>query len=145
MRAPFLAAALLAATASLPALAQDADDAVAENSGIAEAAALMDDPEMQEQASLMAAALVGMLLEMPVGQLAGAMGEVDGVEAPAIDPDATVRDLMGEGANGAPERVAERLPQMMEAMAGMAGAFEEMLPALRELAERLPRQLPQAE
>ena len=145
MRAPFLAAGLLAATAPLPAFAQEAEDAVVEDSGIAEAAALMDDPEMQEQASLMAAALVGVLLEMPVGQLAGAMGEMDGVEAPDIDPDATVRDLMGESANGAPERVAEKLPQMMEAMAGMAGAFEEMLPALRELAERLPRQLPQAE
>lgn len=140
MRTRFLVAALLAVTTPVPVLAQDVGD-----SGIAEATAMLENPDTQEQAGLMAAALVGALLEMPVGQLAEALGEMDGTNTVVVDRDARVRDLLGEGVNGAPQKVAERLPQVMEAMAGMAGALEQMMPALRDMAARLPQDLPATE
>lgn len=132
---PILAAAAL--LMPLPALAQDADGEV-----LADAAATLDDPMMQEQAGMMAAMMVGALLEMRVGPLAEAMAEIAGEDAPAIDPDARLADMVGPEAAEAPARVAERVPQMMGAMASLAGAFEEMLPQLREMAARLPRELP---
>ena len=141
MRLPIIAAAAFAATAPLPALAQEVD-----TSRLADAVEAMDDPAMQEQVSLMAAALVGVLLEMPVGPLMEAASEAAGEDAPAVDPNATVRDLMGPQAAEAPEIVAERLPEMMGAAASMAGAMggalEAMLPHLRDMADRLPRDLP---
>ena len=143
MRIPLLAAALIAAAAPLPAMAQDDSSAA-----IAEAADAMRDPAMQEQAGLMAAALVGVLLEMPVGPLMEAAAKAGGTENPDVDPHATVRDMLGPQAADAPEMVAERMPQMLDAMAGMAGAMggamEAMMPQLRDLAERLPRRLPES-
>lgn len=136
MRLAVSALALFAATLPAHALAQDAEEQPLD--GVVEA---MSDPATQEQAALMAAMLVGALMEMPVGPLAEAASDMAGEDAPAIDPDARVGDLVGPDAARAPEVIAERLPEMMQAMAGMAGAFEEMLPQLRELAERLPQHL----
>jgi hypothetical protein len=139
MRIAATAAALLAVTVPGHALAQEA-----EGSELSSAIDTMSDPAMQEQVGLMAAMLVGALMEMPVGPLAEAASTMAGEDAPAIDPDARVRDLVGPEAGRAPEVIAERLPEMMEAMAGMAGALEQMLPHLRDLADRLPRDLPQS-
>lgn len=138
MRIAATAAALLAISLPSHALAQDAGEG--ELSPVIES---MSDPATQEQTALMAAMLVGALMEMPVGPLAEAAATMAGKDAPAIDPDARVRDLVGPEAGRAPEVIAERLPEMMEAMAGMAGALEQMLPQLRELAERLPQEIPQ--
>ena len=141
MRLPIIAPAFLAplllAAAPTPALAQATEDAPL--AGVVET---LEDPAMQEQVALTAAALVGVLMELPVGTLANAVSEAAGEDAPAIDPDARVRDLVGDDAQDAPQQVAEHLPELMAAMAGMAGVFEEMLPQLRDLAERLPQQLP---
>ncbi len=136
MRFAATAAALLAVTLPGYALAQDAGEGE-----LSTAIETMSDPAMQEQVGLMAAMLVGALMEMPVGPLAQAASDMAGEDAPAIDPDARVRDLVGPEAGRAPEVIAERLPEMMEAMAGMAGALEQMLPQLRELAERLPQRI----
>lgn len=132
MRAPLVLSALLVAGTPLPALAQDEAE-----SPLSDAVAMMSDPEMQEQASLMAAMLVGALLEMPVGELADSVAVMAGEEESDIDPDARVRDMLGPDAANAPEIVAERLPQMMQGMAGMAGALEAMMPQLREMAVRM--------
>ncbi|QZH75383.1 MAG: hypothetical protein JY451_01810 [Erythrobacter sp.] len=139
MRIAAAAVALMAVTLPGHAFAQDAGE-----SDLTSAVETMSDPATQEQAALMAAMLVGALMEMPVAPLAEAVSTMAGEDSPAIDPDARVRDYVGPEAARAPEVVAERLPEMMEAMAGMAGAFEQMLPQLRELAERLP-QNPQGE
>ncbi len=137
MRIPLMTAAMFAAILPVSAHAQDADGAP-----LAKAAEMLEDPEMQEQVALTAAALVGVLMELPVGTLANAASEAAGETGPAIDPDARVRDLVGADGVDAPQLVAERLPQMMTAVAGMAGAFEAMMPQLRELAARLPQHLP---
>lgn len=139
MRLAICAAALLALGLPSHALAQEAGEGE-----LSSAIETLSDPAMQEQAALMAAMLVGALMEMPVGPLAEAASTMAGEAAPAIDPDARVRDFVSPEAAHAPEVIAERLPAMMEAMAGMAGTLEEMLPQLRELAERLPREMPQS-
>lgn len=138
MRLPLFAAALLAAAAPLPALAQDAEDAP-----MASVIEVLEDPAMQEQVALTAAALMGVMMELPVGTLAESVSEAAGEEAPPIDPDARVRDLVGPDAGEVTQTLTERLPEMMTAMAGMAGLLEEMLPQLREVAERLPDMLPE--
>ena len=84
-----LIAAVLAAAAPLPALAQDAGP-----SPLKDAAEGMADPATQQQAGMMAAMLVGALLEMPVGPLAEAVVQMGGTSASDIDPDARVRDLL---------------------------------------------------
>ncbi|WP_133303999.1 hypothetical protein [Aurantiacibacter aquimixticola] len=138
---PLIAAALLtSASLAAPAAAQETEERPL--AGLTEA---MEDPATQEQVSHTVAALVGALMEMPVGPLVEAMGEMTGEPGPDIDPDARIRDLMGAEAADAPEIVAERLPAMMGAMAQMAGAFEAVLPQLREAAESLPRDLPAQE
>ena len=44
---------------------------------------------------------------------------------------AAVADLAGADAQNVPDEMAERLPQMMGAMASMVGALDTMLPQLR--------------
>jgi len=136
MRLPILAAALLTA-APMPAFAQATEDAP-----LAAVTQVLEDPAMQEQVALTAAALMGMLMELPVGALAETVSEAAGEDAPDIDPDARVRDLVDDDAQDAPQQMAERLPEMMTAMAGMTGVLEEMLPQLRDLADRLPEYMP---
>jgi len=136
-----ICAATLAAV-SLPGPAFAQEDPEAQERAFADAVDTMADPAVQEQAALMAAMLVGAVMEMPVGPLAEAAAQMAGEDAPAIDPDARVRDLVGPQAANAPEIVAERLPEMMQAMAGMAGTFEQLLPQMRAIAENYAREMP---
>jgi hypothetical protein len=53
-----------------------------------------------------------------------------------VDPDMTLRNVSPE-AEDVPHKVRESLPRMMGAMAGMAGGVGAMMPALREMAERM--------
>ena len=143
MRLPLIAALLVAAP--LPAMAQDE---APDTSALAER---LTDPATQEQAAALTGVLMRALMEMPVGPLVEAM---DGVAAemdmPApppsnIAPDARLRDVVGPQGDAAAMQLARRMPEMMETMAGMAGALEGMMPRLREMAQRLPRRLPDAE
>ena len=136
MRMPIIAAAFVIA-APLPAAAQDvAPDAQ-------ELTERLSDPELQERMAQMAGILAETLMDMPVGPMVEAMAEVsDDIERPDIAPDARVRDLVGPDADGATAEIAEKLPQMLDAMAGMAGAMETMMPHLREMAARLSQELP---
>ncbi|KLI64957.1 hypothetical protein [Aurantiacibacter marinus] len=138
MRLPLITVALFFGAASTPAFAQAAGEAP-----MAAVAEALEDPATQDQVALTAAALVGVLMELPVGTLAQAASEATGEGGPAIDPDARVRDLVGMEGRDAPQQVAQRLPEMMTALAGMAGALQGMLPQLRELADRLPEMLPE--
>ena len=119
-----------------PVAAQDADIAD-EGDAIEAMSEKLSDPAMQAKAAIMARGLMGMLLELPVGSLARAAAEIEGEDSEAIDPDMTLREFGGEGANDLPQDVQERVPQMMDRLAGMSGAFEAMVPALREMAGRL--------
>jgi methyl-accepting chemotaxis protein len=141
MRVPLtasLACALVALT-PLPALADEVDD-----SGLADVAGDLSDPARQEQIGAMAGAMMEAMLQMPVGPMLRAAAEMAGRDAEDIDPDTRLADVAGEDAADAPREVAERVPQMMGVMAGMAGAMEQMLPQLREMAETMRRSLPES-
>ena len=139
MRLPVLLAALaLPATllaAPAPALARAEDRAPPELSG---AIAEMADPARQQQVAAMAAAMAGMLLEMPVGPMLQSMARMAGEDPEAIDPATRVADLAGPQAGEMPDEIAARVPEMMGSKAAMAGALEAMLPQLREMARNLP-------
>ncbi|MEL6876817.1 MAG: hypothetical protein AAGL68_01805 [Pseudomonadota bacterium] len=137
MRAlPIAAAALLALAAPSVAYAEDAPPDLSESS-LSELSEKLADPRFQDQAATMAEALLGVFLEMPIGPMAEAVGKATGGEVAAdIDPDARIVDLAPE-AEALPEKLSDRLPQAMTAMSGMAEGMELMLPALREMAERM--------
>ena len=133
--------ALAAGTAlvPLPALAQDA----AEDSGLARAAEEMRDPVRQEQVAVMAEAVIASLLEMPVGNLLRSAAEIAGEDPEEIDPNTTLREAAGPGADEAPRLAARALPKMMSATGALAGALETMLPEMRRIGEDIARQLPE--
>ena len=132
--------ALAAGTAlvPLPALAQDA----AEDSGLARAAEEMRDPVRQEQVAVMAEAVIASLLEMPVGNLLRSAAEIAGEDPEEIDPNTTLREAAGPGANEAPRLAARALPKMLSATGALAGALETMLPEMRRIGEDIARNLP---
>lgn len=132
--------ALAAGTAlvPLPALAQDA----AEDSGLARAAEEMRDPVRQEQVAVMAEAVIASLLEMPVGNLLRSAAEIAGEDPEEIDPNTTLREAAGPGANEAPRLAARALPKMMSATGALAGALGTMLPEMRRIGEDIARNLP---
>jgi hypothetical protein len=109
------------------------------------AAAELADPARQEQVGALAGAMIGALMQLPVGGILRAPAEMDGSDAEAIDPATTVADLAGDDAAQAPQAAAEQLPRMMGMMAQMAGALDGMIPQLREMAETMARDLPPAE
>ena len=53
-----------------------------------------------------------------------------------------LRDLAGPKADRLPGEIGHRVPQAMGAVAGMAGAVEDMLPDLNAAVERLRDALP---
>ncbi|MDE1467503.1 hypothetical protein [Aurantiacibacter sp. D1-12] len=139
MRLPILAAALATIAAPLPAMAQDTAPDTSELREV------LADPATIERASTMLGVMTDVMMEMPIGRMAEGMAEAIDGEAPDIDPDARVRDMMGPEAEDMPRQMAERLPQMMEMMGVMAGVLEEAMPVLREAAERLPSELSRSE
>ena len=132
--------ALAAGTALVPlaALAQDA----AEDSGLARAAEEMRDPVRQEQVAVMAEAVIASLLEMPVGNLLRSAAEIAGEDPEEIDPNTTLREAAGPGADEAPRLAARALPKMMSATGALAGALGTMLPEMRRIGEDIARNLP---
>ena len=129
-----------AALATMP-MAASAQDAAPSNIDTTELTDKLTDPEFQAQMSDAMRAMSGVLMEMPVGPLIEAAGQMssemgDGA-VPDVDPDATVRDLAGDKAEQATEEMAARLPQMMDTMAGMTDAMAVMLPALEAMAKQM--------
>lgn len=129
---PAAAAAFLVLAAPSAALAQDgpSDEAFAEMSE------KLADPEFQAQASMMGQVLVQTLLEMPIGPMAEAINRATDGKGPDIDPDAKVKDI-APNADELPAQIEEKLPMAMSAMSGMSEGMQAMLPALRDMAERM--------
>lgn len=131
MRIALSAIAAASALATNPALAAEGEPArLAEE---------LRDPAMQAEIAAMVATLSAVMLDMNVAPLLRAKAEVEGADPTTVDPDVTVRDLAGPGAEDAPRELAVRLPQMMGAMAALAGSLEAMLPQLRAMGETLAR------
>lgn len=144
---PALATAAFVAPASL--LAQDASDetivALEEReSPFSEMAERMRDPENQRQMALMLRTMSEVLLDMPLAPLMNSVGEIAGEDAPRVDPDATLRSVAPE-ADRVPEEIEKNLPRALDTMGSMADAFEQMMPALEQMAERLKDAAPQAD
>lgn len=136
MRRPMQGALLATAAAVLlpvPALAQD----TGETGRLAEE---LNDPVRQQQMAAVAEAMANVMLEVPVGPLMRAAATMAGEDPEAVDPDLRVADVVGPEAVEAPREIAQRLPQMMGAMAAMSVALEDMLPRLAEIAERVGRE-----
>lgn len=132
MRALTLATGLLAFAAPLPALAQVSGTEVA----TAEIESTLKDPAMQAAVAEGMAAASEALLDLPLAPLAKAIAEAAGDDPNAVDPGMTLRSV-SPGAEDAPRKVRESLPRMMGAMGSMAGGMGAMIPALREMAERM--------
>ena len=120
-----LAAALL--VAPMPAFAQETQ--------AAEFAERLSDPDFQQGVAGAVSAMMGALLDIKMAPLSEAMAKMEGKQAPEMDPDATLGDIAGPDANRIPGEMAEKLPHMMGAMAGMAEQMEVILPVLRQVAE----------
>lgn len=144
---PALATVAFVAPTSL--LAQDASDetivALEEReSPFSEMAERMRDPEKQRQMALMLRTMSEVLLDMPLAPLMNSVGEIAGEDAPRVDPDATLRSVAPE-ADRVPEEIEKNLPRALDTMGSMADAFEQMMPALEQMAERLRDAAPQAD
>jgi len=85
---------------------------------------------------MMGQVLVQTLLELPIGPMAEAMNRATDGKGPDIDPDAKVKDI-APNADELPAQVADKLPMAMNAMSGMSEGMQAMLPALRDMAERM--------
>lgn len=132
MRALPLATALIVLAAPLPALAQVSDTEAA----TAEIESTLKNPAMQAAVAEGMAAASEALLDLPLAPLARAVAEVAGEDPDDVDPGMTLRSVSPE-AQDAPDKVRESLPRMMGAMGSMAGGMGAMIPALREMAERM--------
>jgi hypothetical protein len=138
--------AAIAMLAPVPALAQietvDPDLAAADepviDSGLIDR---LGDPETQQQLATTIATLSEILLDLPLAPLANAVADAGVDLAEEVPADATLRQLAPE-AEQVPDQIAENLPRAMTAMASMAQGIEAMMPALRDMAERMKDALP---
>ncbi|MFZ5726930.1 MAG: hypothetical protein ACOY4C_10980 [Pseudomonadota bacterium] len=129
-RLALLALPLIALAAPLPAAASDTRDP----------AATLNDPVMQERMADTVAAIVGALMQMPVGPLAEAVARVDpDSDAAYIPADATLGELAGRDPD-----FADRMGDDVRVGARMAGhaasAMAAYAPVLRDMARDLAAQ-----
>ena len=139
LRSTLLATALaVTMLAPVPALAREN----AQRS-LADAAERLSDPALQGTLATALASLSKAMMGIRMAPFARAMESMGGEEdGERIDPDATLGDMMGPEARDMPRQFSDKVPQMMDGMAGMAGAFGEMLPQLEEIGKELRRSLP---
>ena len=105
----------------------------------------MGDPALQHSMAAAVAALSEAMLDMPVEPVARAMRTIDPNAARDLPRDATVGDLAGPDARRMPREMARKLPQMMGAVAGMAGAMEAMLPQLEAMGDEMRERIEDAD
>lgn len=132
MRLTVAALPLLALVVPLPAAAADRD---AER-----VAATLSDPAVQDRMADTVTALVGALMQMPVGPLADAVARIDpDSDAAYIPRDATVGDIAGRNSHD-----AERMGDDVRAGTRMAGraasALATYAPVLKDMARDLSAQ-----
>lgn len=99
----------------------------------------LSDPAFEAQVAAMAAMMGQMVLDMKVGPLARAMGEMGDEDARDIPPDARLGDLAGPDARDMPDQLARELPRAMRHAGAAAGALEDMMPELQRMGERMRR------
>lgn len=133
MRRLLLAAAVVFAAAPAAASEPERDlDTMARTLG---------DPARQEAMARAAGAMAEVLLDIPLAPIIGPLAEAAGEDPRRVDRDATLRK-MSPGAGAVPRQIERQLPRAMEAMAGMSGAFADLLPQLRDIADRVRAAVP---
>ena len=130
MRALIATAALAALVTPSLAAAQDAEESAAEIEHT------LRNPATQAAVAEGMAAASEALLDVPLAPLARAVKQAAGEDPDEVDPDMTLRRVSPESQD-VPHKVRESLPRMMGAMGSMAGGMGAMMPALREMAERM--------
>jgi len=126
----------LALTAALPLQAS------AEETRASEIAKQLNDPATQYAVAGMLSAMSKAVLSMEVAPFVKAMERVPGARIRDLPPDATVGDLAGTNPGRMRDELIEHVPAMMAAMGGMAGAFDEMMPELEAMAEKMKDAMP---
>jgi hypothetical protein len=127
-----IALPLLALAAPLPAIAADPD--------VRDTVATLNDPAQQDRMADTVSAIVGALMQMPVGPLAEAVARVDPYsDAAYIPPDATLGDVTGRDPG-----YADRIGADVRATTRMAGQAASALaiyaPVLKDMARDLAAQ-----
>lgn len=135
MRRLILSLPLLALAA--PAMAADAPA----DAGLDRMAKTLADPVRQQALAKAMGAMTDVLLDIPLAPILGPLAEAAGEDPRRIDRDATLRK-MTPGAGDVSRQVERTLPRAMGAMAGMSTVFADLLPQLREAAERMRDALP---
>lgn len=140
MRKLFIATIAAGTMLAAPAFAQDSgiDDQV--ETDLAPMAERLGDPETQQRLSETIGVLGEMLLDLPLAPLAQAVAQAAGEDADTVDPDMTLRKVAPETSD-IPRELATNVPRTMDALAGMLDGFQAMLPALRDMADRLDKTL----
>lgn len=126
------ALSLLALAAPLPAVAADRDGR--------STVATLNDPVVQDRVADSVTAIVGAIMQMPVGPLADAVARIDPYSDAAYIPrDATVGDMAGRD-----PYYAERMGNDVRASARMAGhaasALAAYAPVLKDMARDMAAQ-----
>ncbi len=135
-----LSAAALAglALAPLPALAREEPHQGSER----DIAKRLSDPRTQIGATVAMTAFVETLLNMNVEPMRRALDATGSDAAADLPPDARLRDVLGPRADRLPGEIGRRVPETMGAAAGMARAFEDMLPEFKATYRRMKSALP---
>jgi hypothetical protein len=132
IRFAVIALPLLALSAPLPAVAADPE--------VRDTVATLNDPVAQDRMADTVSAIVGALMQMPVGPLAEAVARVDPYsDAAYIPPDATLGDVTGRDPD-----YADRIGADVRASTRMAGQAASALaiyaPVLKDMARDLAAQ-----
>lgn len=145
MRRIVLTAALPLAALATPAFGQEEAQLPPETETLEHLSDSLSDPVRQQQLADTLAVLTEVLLDLPlaplVEPLAEATADIAGEEPRPVDPDMTLR-RMAPGAGRLSGEIQDKLPRAMDAMARLSESFSVMLPALREMGERMKDALP---
>lgn len=145
MRYKALTLALAVVAVPLPAAAQietiDPDIETDQPASDPDLAGRLADPAMQDKMATMVAVLGDVLLDLPLAPLAKALAD-QGVEAADEIPSDTTLRKLAPGTTDVKDEIAEKLPQMMGAMASLAKGMEAMLPTLKVMVQQSRNALP---
>ena len=130
------------AAVSLAVLALTPLPALARDEAPVDMARRLSDPGTQAAVTIALTALSEAMLDMKIEPFRRALGAMGDESADDLPPDARLRDLAGPEASELPAEIGRRVPQAMGAVAGMAGAFDDLIPQLEDMAERMKDALP---
>lgn len=135
--------AAIALALSLPAPVFAQDEPYVEERTASDITRRLEDPMTQYMVAGAIAAMGKSLLDMPIEPFVRAIRSAGGTDAVRdLPPDARLGDIAGPEADELPGKVMERVPRMMGSMAGISGAFEDLMPEIEAMARRMKDAVP---